>query len=432
MDWTWLDTWIVIVGALGAASCALVGNFLVLRRMSMMGDAISHAVLPGLAVAFLLTGSRASFPMFVGAALVGVLTAVFTEWIRKLGRVEQSASMGVVFTTLFALGLVLIVRAADHVDLDPGCVLYGAIEYTPLDTQTLFGIEIPRAAVRLGIVLLLDLAFVVVLFKELKLSSFDPSLATTLGFRSSFLHYALMTAVAITTVASFESVGSILVIAMLIVPPAAAHLWTERLRSMIVVSVILAVASALLGHVAAIRIPPLFGYSDTSTAGMMGVVAGMLFFGTLLVAPRHGLASRALARYRLALQITREDILGLLFRLEEREDEDRERATDLLREATGTSRGLLGLALSGLRRQGRIRREGAGYRLTDRGREDARALIRSHRLWESYLHKHLDLPVERLHDPAEDLEHVTDRGMRQRLEEQTDRPEIDPQGKPIP
>lgn len=432
MTWTTLDTWIAIVAALGAASCALLGNFLVLRRMSMMGDAISHAVLPGLAVGFLLTGSRHSFAMFVGAAIVGVLTAVFTEWIRKFGRVERSAAMGVVFTTLFALGLVLIVRTADRVDLDPGCVLYGAIELTPLDTISLLGFEIPRAALVLSIVLLLDIAFVIVFFKELQISSFDPELATTLGIRSSVMHYALMTLVAITTVASFESVGSILVIAMLIVPPAAAHLLTDRLRSMLFVSLGLAVISALLGHLSAIHVPGWFGYRDTSTAGMMGVVAGALFVAALLFAPQHGVTSRAARRFLLALRITREDVLGLLYRLEELRSAPPRRTTALVHDALGTGRTLLATAIRTLRHQGHIVRDGDDYRLTDRGRSRARDLIRSHRLWESYLHKHLAMPVDRLHRGAEALEHVTGARMRDRLEESTDRPAIDPQGKPIP
>ncbi len=127
-EWS-LDGWIIVAGVLCAVASALLGPFLVLRRMSMMGDAISHAVLP-LAVAFILTDSRASLPMFVGAAVVGVLTAVFTEWVRGFGKVDEGASMGVVFTVLFAIGLVMVVQAADSVDLDPGCVLYGAIEMT--------------------------------------------------------------------------------------------------------------------------------------------------------------------------------------------------------------------------------------------------------------------------------------------------------------
>jgi manganese/zinc/iron transport system permease protein len=132
-NWSWsLDGWIIVAGVLSAVAASLPGNFLLLRRMSLLGDAISHAVLPGLAVAFFISSSRSSLPMFAGAAVVGVLTAVFTEWIRNVGEVDEGASMGVVFTTLFALGLVLIVQAADHVDLDPGCVFYGAIESTPL------------------------------------------------------------------------------------------------------------------------------------------------------------------------------------------------------------------------------------------------------------------------------------------------------------
>ena len=202
MEWYSIDTWIVVVGALAAVACALLGNFLVLRKMSMMGDAISHAVLPGLAIAFLITEARASLTMFIGAAVVGVLTAVFTQWISRFGKVDEGASMGIVFTSLFAVGLLLIVQAADHVDLDPGCVLYGAIELTPLDVvwrPVLFGttLEVPRAALVLAGVTLLNVGFVVAYFKELRISSFDPELATTMGINSNLMHYMLMTLVAV-------------------------------------------------------------------------------------------------------------------------------------------------------------------------------------------------------------------------------------------
>ena len=257
LEWYSIDSWIVVVGILAACSCALLGNFLVLRKMSMMGDAISHAVLPGLAIAFLVTGARSSLTMFIGAAIVGVLTAVFTQWISKFGNVDRGASMGIVFTTLFALGLLLIVQAADHVDLDPGCVLYGAIELTPLDIVRrleLFGfaLDLPRAALVLGAVTILNLLFVILFFKELRISSFDPDLARTMGIHANLMHYLLMMLVAITTVAAFEAVGSIIVIAMLIVPAAAAHLLTDRLWLMIVISVVLAIFSAVFGHLSAL------------------------------------------------------------------------------------------------------------------------------------------------------------------------------------
>lgn len=292
-DWT-LDGWIVVAGVLCAAASAILGPFLVLRRMSMMGDAISHAVLPGLAVAFLITDSRASVPMFVGAAIVGILTAFFTEWVRGFGKVDEGASMGVVFTVLFALGLLLIVQAADSVDLDPSCVLYGAIEMTPLDTTTLLGFEVPRVVLTLGAVCLLNLLCVVLFFKELKLTSFDPALARAVGINPAVMHYLLMTLVAITAVASFESVGNILVVAMLVVPAAAAYLLTDRLGAMILLAVLIGAASAALGHVGAITLPAAIGYQSTSTAGMMAFTSGVILGVVGLFAPRYGL----IARYR--------------------------------------------------------------------------------------------------------------------------------------
>ena len=297
MEWYSIDTWIVVIGSLAAGACALLGNFLVLRKMSMMGDAISHAVLPGLAIAFLVTGARASLPMFIGAAIVGVLTAVFTQWISRFGKVDEGASMGIVFTTLFALGLLLIVQGADHVDLDPSCVLYGAIELTPLDVvwrPTLFSLllEVPRAALVLAGVILFNAVFVVAFFKELRISSFDAELATAMGINSKLMHYLLMTLVAVTTVACFEAVGSIIVIAMLIVPAATAHLLTDRLWLMVVLSVLIAIASAVLGHLSALVVPGWFGFADTSTSGMMAVMAGLIFSAVMLFAPKYGVLPR--------------------------------------------------------------------------------------------------------------------------------------------
>ena len=296
MNWTSFDTWIVIAGVLCSVACALPGCFLVLRKMSMMGDAISHAVLPGLAVAFIITGSRASVAMFIGAAIVGVLTAVFTQWISRFGNVDRGAAMGIVFTTLFALGLVLIVRAANHVDLDPGCVLYGAIELTPLDLIRVGSMEIPRTVLVVGSVLLVNITIIALLFKELRLSAFDPALADTLGFSSQFLHYLLMTMVAVTTVAAFEAVGSIIVIAMLIVPPAAALLLTRRLIPALFLSAVIAAIAASTGHVAALVTPGWLGFKTTTTSGMMATTAGILFILAWLFSPSVGLITRRFRR----------------------------------------------------------------------------------------------------------------------------------------
>lgn len=273
-----IDGPIVLAGSLCAMACALLGNFLVLRRMSMMGDAISHAVLPGLALAFIITGSRDSTTMLIGAVVVGVLTAVLTQAISHFGKVESGAAMGVVFTSLFALGLVLIQYGHDnkYIDLDPSCVLYG--ELSLVATQT----GIPRVIYTLGIIYVINLAVIIALYKELKLVSFDPALATTLGINAQMIHYLMMVLVAATTVACFEAVGSILVVAMLIVPAATAFLLTRRLSVMIILSQVLAILIAVVGHFMALKGPAIFGFGSTVTSGAMAAVAGAMFAITLI------------------------------------------------------------------------------------------------------------------------------------------------------
>lgn len=288
MNWNFTDTWIVVTGALCAIACAIPGCFLVLRKMSMMGDAISHAVLPGLAIAFLFTGSRESLPMFIGAAVTGVLTALFTQWINRFANVDRGAAMGVVFTTLFAIGLILIRRAADKVDLDASCVLYGALE----QSVPIVPGELPRAAIINGCVMLMNIFLVALFYKEFRLSSFDASLSDTLGFSSAAMHYLLMTMVAVTTVAAFESVGSIIVIAMLIVPAATAQLLTKRLLPMLIVASLVGAASALIGHIATLKVPGWFGYESTVTSGMMAFVSGVLFVIAWIFSPQGGLIAR--------------------------------------------------------------------------------------------------------------------------------------------
>ncbi len=431
---TLLDTWTVLIGVLSACSCALVGNYLVLRKLSLMGDAISHAVLPGLAVAFIVTNSRAAGPMFLGAVIVGVLTGVLTEVIRRYGKVEHGAAMGVVFSLFFAAGLILIRRVTDRVDLDPGCVLYGNINQIALEALDQ---QIPQAAVILGGVLLANLLFVGLLYKELKICAFDPELASTLGIPAGLLHYGLMIMVAVTAVANFEVVGSILVIAMLIVPAAAAHLLTDRLGIMILLSVVLAAVSAVAGHILAAFGPGWLGHSgDANTAGMMAVVCGVLFAGALLLGPRHGIISRLVHRLQLSAKIVREDLLGLLYRWHERQSGPaRGMTAEALLAAVGQDR-LTRRALRALRRCGdvqmAVRDARSEFSLSPTGLVKAAQLVQSHRLWEAYLDKHFQLPSDHLHMPAERVEHYITPAIREGLREQLTDLSHDPHGSQIP
>jgi manganese/zinc/iron transport system permease protein len=432
LTWSWaLDGWIVGVAILCAVASASLGNFLVLRRMSMLGDAITHAVLPGLAVAFLLSHSRSSLPMFVGAVIVGILTAFFTEWIRRVGKVDEGASMGVVFTSLFAVGLVLIVQAADKVDLDPGCVLYGAIELTPFDTVRFASLTVPRAFLTLGAVTVVNLLFITLFYKELKLSSFDPALATTTGFNASVMHYSLMVLVAVTAVASFDSVGSILVVAMFIVPPATAYMLTDRLSLMIAVSLIVAICAAVIGHIGALVVPRWFGYQSTTTAGMMAVAAGGLLLVAVLLGPRHGILVKFVRRHLLSLNILSDDVVALLYRIGEQQASAESRVESLQRSLFCRQLPLQAV-LRSLSRRGDVRRQDDIITLTQQGGLRAQNLIRSHRLWEQYLQDYAGLDASRVHPQAEKLEHFTDPRLRRMLDSETDMPEIDPHGSPIP
>ncbi len=435
MQWTWdIDGWIILAGILSACSCALLGNYLVLRRLSLMGDAISHAVLPGLALAFIITQSRDTVPMFLGAVIIGILTALLTQVITRYGKVEHGAAMGVVFSILFAVGLVLIRRATDHVDLDPACVLYGNIVQIPLDATV---DALPPAIVNLIIALIANVVFVALFYKELKISAFDPMLATTLGIGAGTMHYALMVMVAITTVACFEAVGSILVIAMLIVPPVAAHLLTDRLGVMIIISLLLAIASAVGGHLAAVFGPGLFGMDATAeTSAMMAVVAGALLGITILGSPQYGVIARAWNRAALTMQIVRQDMLGLLYRW--RELQPRSGRAMLRSDVLAAINGGW-LAKRALKRLVRTREvvsvitnQGPAIRLTPNGLASASQLVGSHRLWETYLAKHFNLAVDHLHAPAERMEHFISSEMQAELREQLTEVQTDPHGKPIP
>lgn len=437
MTWLDADTDIIFSGALCALACSIPGTLLVLRKMSMMGDAISHTVLPGLAAAFLITQTRAPIPMFIGAAVIGIVTALLVQWVRDLSRTDGGTAMGIVFTALFAVGLVLLrLPAIEHIDLDPSCVLYGAVETSAIDPINVLGVEMPRAALINGVMFAVNLGVLLLLFKEFRISAFDPALATTVGINATLMHYILMTMTAVTAVAAFETVGSILVIAMLIVPPAAAYLLTDRFGVMFVLAGIIGVLSAAGGHVAAIVIPERLGVGDTVTSGMMAVAAGALFTLAWLVSPRHGVISHLLSRWRLGLRIMREDILGILYREQEQADHPTPSLTTAV-EAIVRLRKLrpviARLALSRLRRRGMVTGTLPQLALTDRGRTEAARLVRSHRLWETYFsHQFPTLPSDHLHAPAEVLEHLTDDALRDRLGQRTNDPSVDPHGRAIP
>ncbi|MGG1229172.1 metal ABC transporter permease [Bacillus halotolerans] len=279
------EAWIIVTGILVGISCALIGTFLVLRRMAMLADAISHTVLLGIVGAFLVTKSLDGIPMFIGAAVSGLLTAFLVQLLHSKG-VQSDAAIGVVFTSLFAVGVILLSVYGANVHLDIEHSLMGEIAFVPWNTITVFGVDIgPKAFWMLVVVLLFNITMVSVCYKEFKISSFDPQMALAIGIPVMLIHYLQMGMLSLTTVASFDSVGAILVVAMLIVPPAAAHLLTDRLLYMLIISAAIGGLSALLGYICAT-------WLNVSISGAMAAMTGVFYAGAFLFSPSNGVMTK--------------------------------------------------------------------------------------------------------------------------------------------
>jgi len=274
--------WILITASLVGVSCGIIGVLLILRRMAMMADAISHSVLLGIVVAYLLTHSLSGIHMLIGAVIAGVLTTYLVQWFHTLG-VQQDASIGVVFTTLFALGVILIATKVGNAHLDVKHALMGEISFIPWNMMEIpiLG-SVPVATFTLLVVLLVVVIIIGSFYKEWKLTTFDPALAASIGIPVVAMHYLFMTLVSVTTVAAFDAVGAIMVVAMLITPAASAYLWTDKMLVMMGLSACFGILSAVAGYAFAVWI-------DTSISGAMAFATGVVFVISYLFSPRHGL-----------------------------------------------------------------------------------------------------------------------------------------------
>ncbi len=281
---------IVLIAVVTAVAASIPGTYLVLRRTAMVSDAISHAILPGIVIAFFITHDLNSPFLLAAAALTGVLTVFLIEALRRSRLVPEDASIALVFPALFSIGVILISRYAGDVHLDTDSVLLGELAFAPFDRMILSGIDLgPRALWTMGAILVLNLAAVALVWKELKLATVDPSLAALLGFSPGAINYALMALVSVTAVGAFDAVGSILVVALMIAPPATAYLLVDRFAPMLWVAGAVAASSAVLGYAAA-------HVFDVSIAGSMAVACGVLFGLAFILAPRRGLAAQARRR----------------------------------------------------------------------------------------------------------------------------------------
>jgi manganese/zinc/iron transport system permease protein len=288
-----ISVWIVLMGFFVTAACGLVGNYLLLRRMALVGDAISHSILPGLVVAFMIFRHNSTWVMFAGALAAGFVTVVLIEFIHKQSRIKPDAAVCIAFTTLFALGVALMssLEARGTIHIDAECVLYGEIAFVPLEPPVVVaGWSLgPPSVVRMGLVLAGVVLTIVLFYKELLVTSFDAGLAKSLGLRTGVWHYGLMGALALVVVSSFEAVGAILAVAMVVVPPMFAAQLSDRLPVRLVLTVVHAFLSAVIGFHLSV-------WLKCSAAGAMVVAAALLFTGVWLLPMAWRRGRRALAQ----------------------------------------------------------------------------------------------------------------------------------------
>jgi manganese/zinc/iron transport system permease protein len=360
---------IQLIAVVTAVACALPGTFLVLRRLSLVGDAISHAILLGIVLAFFAVESLTSPLLLAGAALTGLLTVFLVELVKGTGLVREDAAIGLVFPALFSVAVVLIARYADSVHLDTDVVLLGELAFAPFERFEAFGWDwAPKALVVMGAILLLNVAAIALFYKELKLVTFDAGLAVALGFSPALVHYGLMVLVSVTAVGAFDAVGSILVVALMVAPPATAYLLTDRLSVMLGLAAAIGAAAALAGYWVA-------HWLDASIAGSMAALTGVAFALAFLLAPRRGVVAAARRRGRQRWEFAQTMLAIHLLNHEGRPEaaaESRvEHLDEHLRWRPDFAREVVGRAV----RRGLVLEHGGELALTDRGRGIARAAL---------------------------------------------------------
>ena len=303
---------IQLIAALVAIACAIPGVFLVLRKMALISDAISHSILPGIVIGFFITHDLNSPLLILLAAITGVITVILVEAIQKTGLVKEDTAIGLVFPALFSIGVIMIAKNANDVHLDVDAVLLGELAFAPFDRLLVSGVDLgPKSLWIIGSILIITIGLLIVFFKELKVSTFDAGLSAAMGISPILMHYGLMSVSSITVVGAFDAVGAVLVVALMIAPAATAYLLTADLKKMLGLSIFFGVSAAILGYWVA-------HWLDASISGSMTTVLGLIFLIVYLFAPSKGLIA---VIYRQKRQRTEVSLLTFLLHLNNHKEE---------------------------------------------------------------------------------------------------------------
>jgi ABC-type Mn2+/Zn2+ transport system permease subunit/Mn-dependent DtxR family transcriptional regulator len=408
------EVWAVralVASSLVGIMCGALGAFIVLRNMSLIGDALAHAILPGVVVAFILVGYSA-LGFFVGAVIAGLFTAIGITWIQHSVNTKNDAAIGIVFTAMFSIGVIGIswISRNEGVHLDLKDFLFGNV--LGVSNEDLY---------LTATVTLLVISSIIVLYRYLFISTFQPTIAETMGISVKIIHYYLMLMLSFAVVASLQTVGVILVVAMLITPASTALLLTDKLKHVVFISAVIGLVSAVLGLILAIIF-------ETTPGPAMAVTATLIYLLAVFFAPSKGLLFKTLANNRQRTKIALEDILKQSAKLSDKGNI----GMDKLLLNLGFNRNRLEKYLRLLKRDGLLDYQFDQLSLTTSGKKKAIQLVRAHRLWETYLVKEIGLSQEQIHDDAETLEHFLTEELLDEVDEKLGFPTTDPHGSPIP
>lgn len=400
----------LLASSLVGIVCGVLGVFIFLKGMALVGDALSHAILPGVVAGYLFFGENA-LALFIGAVVAGVITAFLIAWVQNNSLIKKDSSVGIVFTGMFALGIIgiswLTKKGGIHMDMKD--FLFGSILGVSNEDLWLTGI--------IGAFVILS---IVILFRQFFLTSFDPIFANIIGISSDVMHYFLMLLLSLTVVSALQSVGIILVVAMLIVPASTAYLLTNQLKKMIAISAFVGLISSFIGLYLAILV-------DTTPGPTMTLVAVFIFTLVLMTAPEKGLLVKYFRSLKFKRQIILEDIVKEMFKFEQKGSTDLR--TDVC-EKLALTQIKMDKSLRKLRKRGLVIKN--KFELTEEGHVVALELIRAHRLWETYLAQKLGVSRNEVHPQAEKYEHLIPKEILDKIEAELSFPELDPHGSPIP
>ncbi len=399
----------LITSSMVGIMCGVLGTFLVLRNMSLIGDALSHSILPGIFFAFVLVGSYSSIAFFVGSSVAGLVAALGISWIQQNMSTKNDAAIGIIYTTMFSIGVIGIswLQHSGGVHIDLKDFLFGNV----------LGISNEDIYLTLG-VMIFTLVSVVIFYRHLFITTFQETIAQTMGIPTRFLHYFLLLILSFVVVASLQAVGVILVVAMLITPASTALLLSNKMEKVIVISALLGFLAAVLGLIGAIVF-------DTVPGPAMAITSALIYLVVVLLSKEHGIIFKYLRERKETIRIEKEDIIKYLFK-------NKGSSTQSVAEFIGITGSKAKSLVASLTKNGFIQGGSSQLLLSPSGERQAMDLIRAHRLWETYQVEAMGLDASQIHPDAERMEHHLSPEMLEKINKDLGYPTNDPHGSPIP